>query len=106
MYSVQYVHPTIEEKNASPKLKVNTVFMFSKCNCNIILWKMRVDSALFRKLAHFYNKRFTDFLPEFTQISKQTFARINDIITTIYIRNRNNSFYFHFLITWMTFYKS
>ena len=36
MYSVQYVHPTIEEKNASPKLKVNTVFMFSKCNCNII----------------------------------------------------------------------
>ena len=36
MYSVQYVHPTIDEKNASPKLKVNTVFMFSKCNCNII----------------------------------------------------------------------
>ena len=45
-------------------------------------------------MAHFYNKRFTDFLPEFTQISKQTFARINDIITTIYIRNRNTEYIF------------
>ena len=35
---------------------------------------------------YFYTKGFTDFLPEFTQIYKQTFTRINDII----IRNRNN----------------
>ena len=35
-------------------------------------------------MAHFYIKRFTDFLPELTQISKPTFTRINDIIMTIY----------------------
>ena len=39
---------------------------------------MQVDKALFQELAHFYNKRFTDFLPELTQISKQIFTRIND----------------------------
>ena len=38
---------------------------------------------------YFYTKGFTDFLPEFTQIYKQTFTRINDII----IRNRNNLFF-------------
>ena len=46
---------------------------------------MQVDSSLFRKLAHFYTERFTVFLPEFTQISNQTFTWINNgNITTKY----------------------
>ena len=56
---------------------------------------MQVDSSLFRKLAHFYTERFTVFLPEFTQISNQTFTWINNgNITTKYIRIRNKSEFF------------
>ena len=40
---------------------------------------MKVASILkfiLKKLGHFYTKRFKDFLPDFIQISKQTFTRI------------------------------
>ena len=32
------------------------------------------------KIGAFFTKGFTDFLPEFTQIFKQTFTRFNDNI--------------------------